>query len=87
MAADLTEYGKKCHALFLVYDPKRSMRHDEKFKSDFESLGPRMPRVLNGILNSQFRGSLGRLASYNVVLILGVLEFLGRGAPVGLSTC
>lgn len=39
MAADLTKYPESAHILFLVYDPLRSIKEDERFKRDFESKG------------------------------------------------
>ncbi len=39
MAADLTKYPQDTHILFVVYDPKRSIKDDRRFKNDFESRG------------------------------------------------
>ena len=39
MAADLTKYPQDVHVLFLVYDPMRAIKDDQRFKNDFESRG------------------------------------------------
>ena len=39
MAADLTKYPEYVHILFLVYDPMRAIKDDQRFKNDFESRG------------------------------------------------
>ena len=39
MAADLTKYPEAVHVLFVVYDPMRAIKDDQRFKNDFESRG------------------------------------------------
>lgn len=39
MAADHTKYSQEAHILFLVYDPGRAIRNDQRFINDFESRG------------------------------------------------
>lgn len=36
MAADLTKYPQNIHIVFVVYDPTRAIRDDQRFKDDFE---------------------------------------------------
>ena len=39
MAADITKYPQEAHILFLVYDPGRAIRNDQRFIDDLESRG------------------------------------------------
>ena len=40
IAADLTKYPPEVHVLFLIYDPKRAIPDDEKFRTEFEKRRP-----------------------------------------------
>jgi hypothetical protein len=39
IAADLIKYPQRCHIVFIVYDPARSIIDDQVFRGDFEGRG------------------------------------------------